>query len=532
MGHLASGLRPGGFDMRLIRLTTVLLALGLVAAGCGSEATRGGQIVVGICEPDDLVPQNDLEICGSQVINNLFSGLVRYDDESGAPENLMATSIESDDQKVWTIEIEDGWTFHDGEPVTAKSYVDAWNFGAKPVNENSYYFAQIQGYDAVAPAEGRPTATTMSGLKVIDNTSFEVTLSAPFSQFPTTLGFQAFFPLPSNATKNIKAFREAPVGNGPYKMVGTWAHDDNITVEAYEDYPAGRSGPEEVEFRIYQESTAMYRELQAGNIDLAIELSEDLTRQARKDFPDGVLEVEGTSISYLGFPTNAPYNNVEFRRAISLAINRKAIIDKILFGNRTVAGSFVPTAIAGSRNNACDFCRHDPAEAKRRHEAAGSPKAVKLWYTTDDPTGQQVAEAVGNQLRTTLGITPTYRGMLFSEFIEVQQAGEVDGPYFLGWFADYPSPQNFLEPLFSTNGSANDVKYSNKEFDDLVTKGNEAEDVDSGIEFYQQAEDIVLDQLPGTPLWYGILQNAHGERLTKATFRVGVLDLTGVTVAA
>jgi ABC-type oligopeptide transport system substrate-binding subunit len=112
----------------------------------------------------------------------------------------------------------------------------------------------------------------------------------------------------------------------------------------------------------------------------------------------------------------------------------------------------------------------------------------------------------------------------------VQQAGKVDGPYFLGWFADYPSPQNFLEPLFSTNGSANDVGYSNEKFDDLIVKGNEADDADAGIEFHQQAEDIVLDQLPGTPLWYGILQNAHGERLTKATFRVGLLDLTGVTV--
>ena len=520
--------------MRTIRWSALFFALAVLLSGCGTEATptaEGGRIVVGICEPDDLVPQNDLEICGAQVINNLFSGLVRYNEETNEPENVMATSISSDDQKVWTIEIEDGWTFHNGEPVTAKSYVDAWNFGAKPANENSYYFAEIQGYDAVAPAEGKPTAGTMTGLKVIDDSTFEVTLSKAFSQFPVTLGFQAFFPLPSVAMKNIKTFRDAPIGNGPYKMVGSWQHDESITVDSYADYPRGRSGPDEVEFRIFTENTAMYRELQAGEVDLAIELGEELIQDAKKEFPDGVLEVEGTSISYLGFPTKPPFDKVEFRRALSLSINRQAIIDKILFGNRTVAGSFIPQAIAGWREDACNYCRFAPDEAKEQYAAAGSPKTVRLWYTTDDPTGKQVAEAMANQWRTTLGLQTTFRGLPFSEFIAVQQAGRVDGPYGLGWFADYPSPQNFLEPLFSTSGAANDVGYSNTEFDDLIAKGNAAKDLDSSVEIYQQAEDVVLSDLPATPLWYGVLANVHGERLTKTTFRTGVLDLTGVRVS-
>src|SRR5690606_32110691 len=99
--------------------------------------------------------------------------------------DMMAKSIETDDQRTFTITIEKGWTFHDGTPVTARSYVDAWNYGAHLENAQvgSYFFQFIEGYEDVHPEgeDAEPSSDTMSGLKVVDDHTFTVTLTEPFS---------------------------------------------------------------------------------------------------------------------------------------------------------------------------------------------------------------------------------------------------------------------------------------------------------------------------------------------------------------
>ena len=120
--------------LRRVRLAALLLAMGLVAAACGSDdgagtaaGGEGGRFSVYICEPEHLVPQNTNEVCGAEVLNALFTPLVEYDPETAAQtfEGAMGESITSDDQTVWTIKLRRGWTFHNGEPVTAQSFVDA-----------------------------------------------------------------------------------------------------------------------------------------------------------------------------------------------------------------------------------------------------------------------------------------------------------------------------------------------------------------------------------------------------------------------
>ena len=187
--------------LRRARLAALLLAMSLVAAACGSgdgetgadAGAEGGRFSVYICEPEHLVPQNTNETCGAEVLNALFTPLVEYDPETAAQtfEGAMGESITSDDQTVWTIKLKSGWTFHNGEPVTAQSYVDAWNAGAYGPNAygNAYFFQNIQGYQDLQADKGeRPKAKAMSGLKVIDDTTFEVSLFGTFCQFPLTLG--------------------------------------------------------------------------------------------------------------------------------------------------------------------------------------------------------------------------------------------------------------------------------------------------------------------------------------------------------
>src|SRR5215208_3801623 len=151
--------------------------------GDGGTAAEGGSFSIYIGEPENpLVPGNTSESEGSQVIEALWTGLVQYSNEDGSVQYTgVADSIESDDATTWTVKLKDGWTFHDGTPVDAASFVDAWNYTALSTNAQggSYFFANVEGYDALQGETDDagnvvtpPAATEMSGLKVVDDKTF------------------------------------------------------------------------------------------------------------------------------------------------------------------------------------------------------------------------------------------------------------------------------------------------------------------------------------------------------------------------
>ncbi|MDP8977561.1 MAG: ABC transporter substrate-binding protein, partial [Actinomycetota bacterium] len=262
--------------------------------GGGGGDGSGGDFSVFICEPQFLVPTNSNETCGSEVLHALFVGLVVYDPENSEPlygedsDRALAESIESQDQKTWTITIKDGFTFHDGTPVTAQSFVDSWNYGAYGPNaqRNSYFYENIEGYDAVqCPDEEcnkKPKTDEMSGLKAPDDRTLEVTLSAPFSQFPLTVGYTAFYPMPEAFFgKGGNKLREAPIGNGPFEMVGTWQHNRRIEVERYDDFGGEPAKADGVTFKIYAEEDTAYNDLLAGNLDVMDQLPSEQIKSAQ-----------------------------------------------------------------------------------------------------------------------------------------------------------------------------------------------------------------------------------------------------------
>src|SRR3982751_3717702 len=183
------------FGNRPWKMAVGATAIALLAAGCsggGSDDTDSttNSIVVGISEPQHLIPSNTTETSGAQVLNSLFYPLVDFDKDS-KPIEVAAESIESTDNKVWTVELKSGFTFSNGEPVVSDNFIDAWNYGAYGPNAQgaSYFYERIEGYadlQSVDPDDDGPKkapdpkAKTLTGLKKIDDTSFTVTLSAPF----------------------------------------------------------------------------------------------------------------------------------------------------------------------------------------------------------------------------------------------------------------------------------------------------------------------------------------------------------------
>ena len=267
---------------------------------------RGGTFSMANGEPTSLVPQKDYESYGTQVFEALFTRLVSFSD-TGQVLMAQAKSVTSPDGKVWTIEIQPGWTFHNGEPLTAQSYADAWNWAALGSNGAvlNFFFERVEGYDALNPAKGKATATTLSGLKVLGPTTLQVTLSAPFSQFPYQLGFDAFDPLPKAFFQDEKAFNEAPIGDGPYQRDGKWQHDHTFDLKRYPSYKGTPGIAVEIKLPEYTGGSADFADLEGGNLDIDIVGSAHIT-QALQEFPDTTIRRPSSSFFWLGFPLYDP----------------------------------------------------------------------------------------------------------------------------------------------------------------------------------------------------------------------------------
>ncbi|HWH29732.1 MAG TPA: ABC transporter substrate-binding protein [Mycobacteriales bacterium] len=540
--------------MRLSRRSASLLAmtasLALAATACGSDDDGGGAegggdsdaiITVNGTEPQNpLLPVNTNEVGGGRVMDALFDGLVRYNAE-GEPENSMAESIETEDSKTFTITLIEDATFTNGEPVDANSFVDAWNFGALITNAqlNAYFFEPIEGYKDVHPDDPtpeneedplpEPTAETMSGLKVVDDRTFTVTLSAPQSDFPLRLGYTAFMPLPPQAFEDPDAFGEEPIGNGPYMLDESgWEHDVQIKTVRNPDYKGSadvQNGG--ITFKIYQDPAAAYADLQAGNLDVLDQIPEDALATFEQDLGDRAINQPAGIFQSITFPLYQPKwsgeNAADVRKAISMAINREQITDTIFEGTRTPATDYSSPVVQGHAPGTCEeLCSFDPERAKSLlEEAGGVPgNAMTLSYNSDGPH-KEWTEAVCNDIKNNLGVACTAKA--YPDFAGLRTdvtANKMTDPFRTGWQMDYPAVSNFLGPLYATGAGSNDGGYTNPQFDELLKKGDTAESPEAGIEFYTQAQEVLVEDMPVIPLWYQNATGGYADTVENVTFDV------------
>jgi oligopeptide transport system substrate-binding protein len=529
--------------VRLSKRSAALVASGLSGAmllsACGGGDDDGGGSAAGggggaggtysffIQEPENpLVPGNTTETEGGQVVDSLWTGLVEYDAETGeAVYTGVAESIESEDQQTWTVTLKDGWTFHDGSPVNAQSFIDAWNYTANSANAqgNSYFFGNVAGYDQLQAAEtgGQPAATEMSGLRQIDDLTFEVQLSAPYAQWPTTTGYTAFYPLPPSFFEDPAGFGEQPVGNGPFQADEPFQPGVGFSVTRYDEYGGEQpANAESLEYRVYTEINTAYTDLQGGSLDVLNELPPDAIAGAEEQFGDRFIETPFGDITSLGFPTyDERFADPNVRKAFSMAIDREAITEAIFQGTRTPAASYISPVVEGHREDACDVCTLNVEEANAMLDTAGFDRSrpVELWFNAGGGH-EEWMQAIGNQIRENLGIEYVLRGDLqFAEYLPLQDAQGMTGPFRSGWIMDYPVAENFLGPLYSTSAlppaGSNVTFYSNPEFDRLLAEANAADTDEAAIQGYQAAEDVLLADFPAAPLFYRVNQAAHSERV-------------------
>ncbi|MBW0136459.1 peptide ABC transporter substrate-binding protein [Pseudonocardia abyssalis] len=515
------------------------------AGGDGAAAT----ISVYSTEPENpLVPSNTNEVGGGKVIDSLFSNLVSYETEDAAPYNEVAESIETTDSQNYTITLKD-WTFHDGTPVTSSSFVDAWNFAAYGPNaqQNSSFFSQIQGFADVnptdpdgesGPAEApAPAAETMSGLQIVDDKTFTVALTAPFSVFPTVLGYSAFAPLPASFFTDQAGFEAAPIGNGPFRYVDRQP-GANITLETWADWPGERKPSiGGVEYRSYASPEAAYADLVSGNLDYMEQLppSSLVGRLFEQDLAGRNSNTTYLGINTIAFPVYDPkYADPRVRQALSVAIDRRAVSDQVYDGLRDPAAGVVPPGLDGFVEGQCgDLCTYNPDKAKQLLAEAGFTGPIELTSNVDGAGNQEVFQAFCISITNATGIPCNFVPVpTFAEFRTTINAREATTPFRTGWSADYPSIENFLNPLYRSGASSNDGEYTNPQVDALLAQGDSAPSTEESFGFYQEAERLILQDMPTIPTFYSTTQAGWSPRMSTATtnqFRE--LDLLTATVS-
>ena len=521
-------------------IAAAVCAVATLVAGCGSSnnssstssSSNSGSNVLNVyaSEPQNpLIPGNTNETGGGKPGDLLFARLVSFDAKGNASNEVAESITPNDDATQYTIKLKDGWKFTDGTPVTAESFTKSWSYtaNAKNAQKGTSFFSTIAGYDDLQNADSLKGDEQLSGLKVVDDKTFTVDMSQPDATFPIKVGYLAFAPLPESFYKDPKAFGEAPVGNGPYKF-SKWDHNKEIDLVKNPDYK-GNDVPKNdgINFKIYTDDNAAYADIQSGNLDVMETVPASATKTFQKNPKVQAYNKAGSVSQTFTIPSNLEHfqTNTEEgqlrRQAISMAINREQLTEKVLGGVATPAVDFTSPLTPGYSDSlkGSENLKFDAAKAKElwaKADAISKYDGQLTFSYNADGGAKPIYDAIVNQLKNNLGINVATNPMpTFQEFRNAVTNRQIKGAFRTGWQPDYPSPENYLFQLYASAAAdgkgSNDGDYKNADFDKLMDEAYAAKSTEDANKLYQQSQEILLQQLPAIPLYYS---NANGVAAT------------------
>lgn len=488
----------------------ISLLLGATACSGGgddqsSSGNGDGTLTFETTEPKSLLPQKDP---GSQVAMATCANLMELNTKTQKFEPLAAKSVKSTDAKTWIIKLRKGWTFQDGSPVTAQSFVKAWNKAAYGPNawQGNGMFAGFKGYAALNPSSGsKPKVKKLSGVKTPDKYSITVTLSEPNSDFPKILSTNPTCPLPTKAFTDPKSYEAEPISNGPYKVV-TWDHNQSVTMKKWDGFKGGAGfsgGATTLVAKIYTSPDAAYTDMTANNLDMMRNVQSAMVTKAKSQLgADSLYKVRTESKqNTLQFPEYVKkLRNPGLRHAIAMSIDRESIAKSLLQGNSEPSDSLVPPSLGSYRKGACKSCTFNPSKAKKiLKKSGGFSGALNIDYNSD--SDKELVQAIARQIKTNLGIDVQLKPMLGTELQSKRNDNKLDGALFGLWGWSFKSPDQYLSQ-YETNGDGNEATgYSNPAVDKLIRAARGELNVKKRNSMFADAEGLILKDMPAVPLF-------------------------------
>ncbi|MEW6404417.1 MAG: peptide ABC transporter substrate-binding protein [Chloroflexota bacterium] len=428
-----------------------------------------------------------------------FSGLVSFDPHLNLTPDLAETWDVSPDGTVYTFHLRQNAKFHDGRPVTAQDVVYSWERAASPQIASDTvltYLGDIVGVQEMAAGQ----AQNISGLKALDDHTLQVTIDAAKPYFILKLTYPTAFVVDQANVESGEDWYRHPNGTGPYRLT-QWNSYDSIIYEANADFYLGRPSIPYVVIQLYQgEGLRLY---ETGDIDVTGVSFYSIDRFLDPEEPMHAELIQGVNLctSYVVFDTTQPpFDDVNVRKAFTMAFDRQRYIDVVLRGQALPAFGPYPPGLPGFSYD-LQGLPYDPAQARELLEQSkygGADGLPPIVYTTagiGSYVGPDVA-AMAEMWEQNLGVTITIENLEYDFYYDEIYSGNhgqlLDG----GWCADYPDPENFADVLFHTGSTQNSGGYSNLELDALLEQARVEPDVTKRIALYQQAEQMIVEDAP------------------------------------
>jgi oligopeptide transport system substrate-binding protein len=495
--------------MRKIKLSVILAIILLIlivssaVSGCSFLQTRS-TLTLSDTGPITLDPAVSSELSSHAYIMQIFSGLVYLDDELKPAPDIAERWQKSQDGKTYTFFLRKGAKFHSGKEVKAEDIKYSWERACAPKTKSqtsATYLNDIVGVNDVV--EGK--SIEISGIKIIDDYTINVTIDAPKAFFLAKLSYPTAFIVDKINIEQGKEWWSKPNGTGPYKLK-EWQKGKILSLEPNRLYYREPVRIDRIDFQLLSGTPMELYEM--GKIDVAQVYTDYIERASDKKGPfyKELYKFPELSLYYVGFNLQKPpFDDINIRKAFCYAVNRERIIKTTMKGSVTQARGILPPGMPGVNHDVTEFefnvAKAKDLIAKSKYKSADKIPAIKI---TASGWGGEIGTSLGaiiQNWREALGVEVIVRQMEPEIFLYSLRK-EADEMFMLGWVADYPDPQDFLDNLFHTGAFYNTGNYSNPSVDKLLDQAAIESDDAKRTKLYQEAEKIILDEAACLPLWY------------------------------
>lgn len=523
-------------------LTLAPLASLLLLSGCGSRETaveagyRDQILHMGnLAEPSDLDPQLVSSLQDFQIIMNLTEGLTGYDPRECTAVPALAERWESSaDGLTWTFHLRPGVVWSNGDPVTARDFVWSYQRVLSPALGSEYAYMLFAIVGAKEFNAGTTTDFSDVGVSAPDDHTLVVTLDHPVPYLPNLVAHSSWYPVHRATIEKFGRMDERSthwtrpgnyVGNGPF-VLKEWKPNqviviaknplywdrDQVRLNEVHIYPIESVGTEEAAFR-------------SGQLHLTAQIPQDKIAVYKQQNPEFLHQETNLATYFYRFNvTKPPLNDVRVRRALSMAIDRRAIVEFVAKGGQPPAFTLTPPNTGGYTAPA--VLTEDVETARRLLAEAGFPDGqgfpkVELLYNTTE-THRAIAEAIQQMWRKNLNINIGLYNQEAKVWTDTMRKLDYQIARY-AWVGDYLDPNTFLD-LMVTGGGNNETGWGNPEYDRLIAAANHTADQGQRFAYYQQAEALLMSEAPIMPIyfytrnnlrlpsvkgWYGNLLDLH-----------------------